>query len=115
MFDIYLRNLKDAITEPLAILIAKLAKHKVSPNLISCISGIFGLILVYFSAMNKPRIAFFFWFLNRFFDGLDGTYARRTNQTSDLGGYLDILIDFTIYGLIPVGVTYGSETNQCVD
>ena len=52
MFDIYLRNLKDALTEPLAILIASLAKHKVSPNFITCISGVFGLASIYFSAVN---------------------------------------------------------------
>mmetsp|Transcript_32795 Transcript_32795/g.50064 ORF Transcript_32795/g.50064 Transcript_32795/m.50064 type:complete len:141 (+) Transcript_32795:233-655(+) len=33
-----------------------------------------------------------------------------TNQSSDFGGYLDILVDFTVYGLIPVGVTAGSPT-----
>ena len=38
-------------------------------------------------------------------DGLDGAYARHTNQTSDFGGYFDIIVDFTIYGLIPLGVT----------
>ena len=79
MFDIYLRNLKDALTEPLAILIASLAKHKVSPNFITCISGVFGLASIYFSAVNQPLIAFFLWGWNRFFDGLDGTYARKTN------------------------------------
>ena len=43
-------------------------------------------------------------FTGRLLDGLDGAYARLTNQTSDFGGYLDILVDFTIYGLCPLGV-----------
>jgi phosphatidylglycerophosphate synthase len=30
-------------------------------------------------------------------------------QTSDFGGYLDILVDFTIYALIPVGLAIGCE------
>tara|TARA_Y100000992_G_scaffold74839_1_gene47264 strand:- start:207 stop:701 length:495 start_codon:yes stop_codon:yes gene_type:complete len=34
--------------------------------------------------------------LNRLCDGLDGTMARLTNPTP-LGGYLDIVFDFTIY------------------
>ena len=38
-------------------------------------------------------------------DGLDGAYARLTNQSSDFGGYFDIIVDFTIYGMIPLGVT----------
>ena len=49
-------------------------------------------------------MAFFIHLLSRIFDGLDGAYARLTNQTSDFGGYLDILVDFTVYGLIPLGV-----------
>lgn len=38
--------------------------------------------------------------LSRAFDGLDGAVARAT-QTTDLGGYLDIVLDFAFYGLIP--------------
>ena len=49
--------------------------------------------------------------LSRTLDGLDGAYARLTDQTSDFGGYLDILVDFTIYGLIPISVaaTHSSQ------
>lgn len=36
-----------------------------------------------------------------------------TNQTSDFGGYLDILVDFTIYGLIPVAACAGSPSLHC--
>lgn len=34
-----------------------------------------------------------------------------TNQCTDFGGYLDIVVDFTFYGLIPLAVTsaYPSE------
>mgnify|MGYP002634985988 FL=1 len=45
-------------------------------------------------------------------DGIDGAYARMTDQCSDFGGYLDICIDFTIYGLVPIGVTAGDPTNE---
>ena len=52
------------------------------------------------------------WFLNRVFDGLDGTVARSRGMQSDLGGYLDIVIDFVVYAAIPVGLALGrpSET-----
>ena len=43
------------------------------------------------------------WFLNRIVDGLDGAYAWKTGQTSDFGGYLDIIVDFSVYQLIPLG------------
>ncbi len=43
------------------------------------------------------------WLLNRMLDGLDGAIARRTN-VSDLGGMLDFLADFVVYGGFLVGV-----------
>lgn len=41
--------------------------------------------------------------LSRLLDGLDGTVARASGdgQGSDYGGYLDIVLDFAFYGMIP--------------
>ena len=39
--------------------------------------------------------------LSRLADGLDGAVARLTNS-SDFGGYLDIVLDFAFYGVIPL-------------
>jgi phosphatidylglycerophosphate synthase len=36
------------------------------------------------------------WLLNRAIDGIDGALARRRGA-SDVGGYLDVLADFSIY------------------
>lgn len=38
---------------------------------------------------------------SRLGDGLDGAVAKRTGRT-DLGGYLDIVLDFAFYGVIPL-------------
>ena len=38
---------------------------------------------------------------SRLLDGLDGAVARAT-RTTDRGGFLDILLDFAFYGLIPM-------------
>ncbi|GGD29851.1 CDP-alcohol phosphatidyltransferase family protein [Aureimonas glaciei] len=40
--------------------------------------------------------------VSRLADGLDGALARQTRPT-DLGGYLDIVLDFIFYGAIPLG------------
>lgn len=40
--------------------------------------------------------------LSRLCDGLDGAVAQRAGKT-DLGGYLDIVLDFAFYGAIPLG------------
>jgi len=41
--------------------------------------------------------ALLLWLLNRLLDGLDGPVARRRGAT-DLGGFLDIVADFSVYG-----------------
>ena len=43
------------------------------------------------------------WYANRTLDGLDGVVARQRRAT-DLGGFLDIVSDFTIYGGFVLGV-----------
>ena len=40
--------------------------------------------------------------VSRLGDGLDGAVARINGKT-DLGGYLDIVLDFVFYGAIPLG------------
>lgn len=48
---------------------------------------------------------------SRALDGLDGAVARAT-QPTDFGGYLDIVLDFAFYGLIPFAfVLYAPEEN----
>jgi len=39
---------------------------------------------------------------SRVCDGLDGAVARATRKT-DRGGFLDIVLDFAFYGLVPLG------------
>lgn len=40
-----------------------------------------------------------FFLLTRLLDGIDGAYARATNQCTEFGGYLDIVVDFTVCAL----------------
>jgi len=56
------------------------------------------------------------WLINRSLDGLDGTLARRRGAT-DLGGMLDFLADFVVYGGFVVGVAIaepGARVACCV-
>ena len=50
-------------------------------------------------------LALVLWLLNRTLDGLDGPLARR-HGASDLGGFLDIVADFSIYAgfVLAVGI-----------
>ena len=43
--------------------------------------------------------------LSRVCDGLDGAVAKATRPT-DFGGYLDIVLDFAFYGLVPLAFVF---------
>lgn len=49
------------------------------------------------------------WVLNRVLDCLDGAVARRRNQASDLGGFLDLLGDFIVYSSIPISCALAAQ------
>jgi phosphatidylglycerophosphate synthase len=55
------------------------------------------------------------WLANRVLDGLDGPVARRRGAT-DLGGFLDIVADFSIYAgfLVAVAVAVPGARLACV-
>ncbi len=55
------------------------------------------------------------WLVNRLLDGLDGPVARRRGAT-DLGGFLDIVADFSIYAgfLVAVAVAVPDARLACV-
>jgi len=55
------------------------------------------------AATGTWAAALILWLLNRTLDGLDGATARRSSA-SDLGGMLDFLADFVVYGGFLVGV-----------
>jgi phosphatidylglycerophosphate synthase len=61
------------------------------------------------------------WFLaggllilfSRLCDGLDGVVARQKGAT-DFGGYLDIVLDFAFYGMIPVAFAIANPASNAL-
>lgn len=98
MFDDKIRPIKEAILIPLS----KSLGRVISPNAMTVISFMSGIVSVVFILRSEYIAAMIFWCLNRITDGLDGTIARITSRQSDLGGYIDIMVDFVIYFLIPL-------------
>ncbi|MEP3048756.1 MAG: CDP-alcohol phosphatidyltransferase family protein [Roseibium sp.] len=78
-----------------------LAKVGVSANAVTLVGFGLGILAAVAIASGNSMIGFVFIALNRLFDGLDGAVARATHKT-DLGGYLDITLDFFFYGAIPI-------------
>ena len=107
MFD---RQIQKYTQKPLQY-IAKLFLKFISPNHMTLIGFSFGLLMCLSIIIDQYLMAIFFLFLNRLSDGLDGTMARLQNPTP-LGGYLDIVLDFLIYGgfVLSFGITEQNNT-----
>ncbi|RMG96752.1 MAG: CDP-alcohol phosphatidyltransferase family protein [Chloroflexi bacterium] len=107
MLDNHLRETKEQIFLHLA---ASLRLSQIQPIYLTLIAFVCGLVATLFLAFGQYIPGFFFWFCNRFFDGLDGTVARNANRQSDLGGYLDIMLDFVIYALLPLALVIANPS-----
>ena len=102
MFD---RQIQKYTQRPLQY-IAKLFLKFISPNHMTLIGFSFGILMCLTIIIDQYLIAIIFLFLNRLSDGLDGAMARLQTPTP-LGGYLDIVLDFLIYGgfVLSFGIT----------
>jgi phosphatidylglycerophosphate synthase len=78
-------------------------KAGITPNQVSIMGFIIGVIALPLLAMEMWYGALAFIMINRLFDGLDGALARRQKSSSSSGGYLDICLDFLFYSLVPLG------------
>ena len=107
MFD---RQIQKFTQKPLQY-IAKLFLKFISPNQMTFIGFSFGVLMCLFIIIDQYLFATIFLFLNRLSDGLDGTMARLQTPTP-LGGYLDIVLDFLIYGgfVLSFGITEQNNT-----
>ena len=96
MLDATLRPFVDRILDPVGRGLATLG---VSANQISVVGFMFGIGAVVAIASGARETALTLFAANRLCDGLDGAVARASAPT-DLGGFLDITLDFIIYSAI---------------
>ena len=107
MFD---RQIQKYTQKPLQY-IAKLFLKFISANHMTLIGFGFGVLMCLSIIIDQYLIAIIFLFFNRLSDGLDGVMARLQTPTP-LGGYLDIVLDFLIYGgfVLSFGITEQNNT-----
>jgi phosphatidylglycerophosphate synthase len=72
-----------------------------SANQMTLIGFFIGLVAVFLIANDAYLAGAIAILLSRLCDGLDGAMARQT-QATDLGGYLDIVLDFLFYAAVPL-------------
>lgn len=105
MFDHLLRLVKDRLLAPLA----RALGPGWSPTAVTLLACVIGLGAAGAAAAGRFGVGLALWGLNRFLDGLDGTLARVHDRQTDFGGYLDILLDFLVYAVVPVGLVLGAS------
>ena len=106
MLDSTARKLIDP---PLNAIAARIS-DKFSANSITFIGFFIGFLSFISLLKGQFTLALVFLLLNRFCDGLDGAVARRQGP-SDLGAYLDIVADFLLWALLPLGFLFYAPEN----
>ncbi len=112
MLDAPVRRLLEA---PLDATAAVLDRAGVRPLALTGVGWLVGIAACVAAGTGHWALALVAWLLNRTLDGLDGPLARR-HGPSDLGGYLDLLADFSIYGgfVVAVGVERPEARVACL-
>ena len=98
MLDPFMRRLIDPPLKG----VAAVWPRRISANQITIFGLVLGVGCFLAIATNAMTAAFTLLALNRLADGLDGAVARAQTP-SDLGAYLDIVSDFVLWGLLPIG------------
>ncbi len=102
MIDNRARKFIDPLMERAA---AGLVRLGVSANAVTLAGFAFAAIAAVLVAQQFFHAALLCMLSSRACDGLDGAVARATART-DFGGYLDIVLDFAFYGLIPLAFAF---------
>ncbi len=91
-----------ALIHPVVARVARVLLHAgISANQITVAGFLIGLIAAFMIASGGYLAGLALILLSRTCDALDGAVARLT-QPSDVGGYLDITLDFLFYASIPL-------------
>jgi phosphatidylglycerophosphate synthase len=98
MLDRPVRKLIDPSLETLA---ARLAALGVSANACTVAGFALGMLGCVAIAYQQYLLGLVFILANRLADGLDGSIARHSRST-DVGGFLDIVLDVLFYGGVPL-------------
>lgn len=100
MFDAQIRR---ALSPALNAVGTRLANVGVPPLALTGVGWLAGVGACIAVGDGRWLLGLLLWLFNRLCDGLDGPVARA-HSPSDLGGFLDIVADFSVYAGFVVGV-----------
>ena len=100
MIDRFMRGVKNTLLCTPATLLSR----RVSALPITVAAFVVGIAAITAAAAGAMGIACALWLLNRILDGVDGEVARIRGESSDLGGYVDMIGDAVVYAALPVAI-----------
>ncbi len=106
MIDKALREPKETVLTPLV----RGPLRRIHPTAVTIAAAAVGVAAGLAAWQGAYLPALGLWAVNRVLDGLDGTLARSTGQQSDLGAYLDIMLDHAVYVAVPLGLALAAGT-----
>ncbi len=104
---------KTLIDPYLTLIGNRLARLGISANTVTWAGFVIGALAAMAIAWHYYLTGLLLLLVSRLADGLDGAVARATKKT-DLGGYLDIVLDFAFYGMIPLGFVIADPAANAV-
>ncbi|MCF6322443.1 MAG: CDP-alcohol phosphatidyltransferase family protein [Rhizobiaceae bacterium] len=104
MLDGRARQLLDPTLDKIAKVLVRTGIHANTVTLAGFAIGILAAIAIAYQYYIAGLILLL---LSRLGDGLDGAVAKQTVKT-DFGGYLDIVLDFAFYGMIPAAFVFAN-------
>ena len=108
MLDDLLRPVKERVLMPVAGVVGR----RVHPMVVTLLAFAVGLGAAAAAALGAHAAGLTLWLANRALDGFDGTLARAQGRQSDIGGYLDIVLDFVVYAAIPLALVHGAPPSE---
>jgi phosphatidylglycerophosphate synthase len=108
VFDTWLRAFKDRLVSPWL----RHVSPAVRPNMVSILACAVGVTASAAAWQRRYGLALVLWLANRALDGIDGALARAQEAQTDFGGYLDVVLDFVVYALLPIGLVAGAPTSD---
>jgi len=107
MFDSRIRKIID---QPLNKIAGIFVARGISANQITVTSFIIGISTLPLLAFHCYTMALVCILLNRLGDGIDGAVAWQT-ETTHVGAYLDIVLDFLFYSGVVLGFAFAQPEN----
>lgn len=110
MFD---RALHTAIKPLLSRVANVLVRSGITADQITITGFVIGMAAALAIALQAYLVGLVLLFTSRLADGLDGAVARATEPT-DLGGFLDITLDFLFYASIPLAFAFAQPVHNAL-